>query len=135
MIPETIFQRIVRKTGLKPVECKCQLCKLQCKTPCLGTPEDMIAIAQAGYSDRLTIDNRQMIVYPKYDKDKGACTFFTNGLCELHDQGLKPTVGKLSIHTITGNTPRNKLPSTYVIREWAALSWQQFVLICDKIKT
>lgn len=31
----------------------------------------------------------------------GHCTFFRNGLCELHDAGLKPTEGRLSYHTIT----------------------------------
>ncbi|MDC2255498.1 MULTISPECIES: hypothetical protein [Bacteroidaceae] len=38
---ETALQRIIRKTGRTPVECRCPLCRQQCRTPCLGTPEDV----------------------------------------------------------------------------------------------
>ena len=44
LIKETQLQRIIRKTGRKPVQCKCQLCKQQCHTPCLGTPQDILKI-------------------------------------------------------------------------------------------
>ena len=50
---ETSLQRIMRKTGRRPIECKCQKCKQQCKTPCLGTPEDILRLIKAGYKDRL----------------------------------------------------------------------------------
>src|SRR5688572_3198504 len=103
---ESTFQRIVRKTGMKPRSCKCELCKSQCKEPCLGTPEDMFAISDAGYGQRLQpkeIDGKTVIA-PKYDTEKKSCTFFTNGLCELHESGLKPTVGKLSHHSTTLKT-------------------------------
>lgn len=42
LIKETQLQRIIRKTGRKPVQCKCRLCKQQCHTPCLGTPQDIL---------------------------------------------------------------------------------------------
>ena len=31
---------------------------------------------------------------------KRYCAFFENGLCILHDKGLKPTEGRLSHHTV-----------------------------------
>ena len=34
-------------------------------------------------------------------QEAGGCTFFQDGLCELHAAGLKPTEGRLSHHTIT----------------------------------
>ena len=49
----------------------------------------------------------------------GYCTFFRNGLCELHDAGLKPTEGKLSHHTITReNFKFGHSLSWNVAREW-----------------
>ena len=53
LIKETVLQRIMRKTGRKPCQCKCSLCKEQCHTPCLGTPEDIEKIIDAGYGDKL----------------------------------------------------------------------------------
>lgn len=55
LIKETVLQRIMRKTGRKPCQCKCSLCKEQCHTPCLGTPEDIEKIIDAGYGDKLEI--------------------------------------------------------------------------------
>lgn len=107
---ETVYSKIIRKTGKKPIECKCSLCKSQCKRQCLGTPDDIKNIIEAGYGNRIMAINwdgaKQMGIYdktipiftPLYDREKQSCTFFTNGLCELHDLGLKPTEGKLSHH-------------------------------------
>lgn len=33
---ESTFEKIVRKSGVKPVECKCKICKTQCEIPLLG---------------------------------------------------------------------------------------------------
>lgn len=108
---ESTLDKISRKTGKKQTNCKCQLCKSQCRHPCLGTPEDIAKLINTGYSNRLMIINwagaQDLGVYnkdvamvtPKLDKEKGACTFFTDGLCELHDLGLKPTEGRLSHHS------------------------------------
>ena len=47
------------------------------------------------------------------------CTFFHDGLCELHDKGLKPTEGKLSHHTISiDNFSTKKSISWNVAKEW-----------------
>lgn len=123
MKKETTFERIVRKSGMKPISCKCQLCKSQCKVPCKGTPEDMIKIIAAGYADRvMKIDFQGVqIITPLYDKNKQSCTFFTNGLCELHESGLKPTEGKLSYHT-TETFNYKKSISRFVMQEWETIS-------------
>lgn len=58
--------------------CTCDKCKNMCEVPCIGTPKDIEAIIDAGYADRL--------------KE----TMWPDGLCELHDRGLKPTEGVLA---------------------------------------
>lgn len=65
--------------------CACDKCKNMCKVPCIGRPKDIEAIIDAGYADRLPTE-----------KD-GWCAFRRpDGLCELHDRGLKPTEGVLA---------------------------------------
>lgn len=129
LIRETSFQRIMRKTGRKPVQCKCQLCKMQCHTPCLGTPEDIERIIDAGYSDKLAatywvagmvmrvVDFPVPMIQPVASEDY--CAFFQNGLCELHDKGLKPTEGRLSHHSISlDNFKPSKSIAWNVAKEW-----------------
>lgn len=128
---ESCFKRIVRKTGRKPVACKCKQCKDQCRTPCLGTPEDIIKLIEAGYVDRLkptmwlTGMALGKLTYPipmiqAEAMDNGWCTFRRDdGLCELHDLGLKPTEGRLSHHTITKeNYTFSRGLSYNVAKEW-----------------
>lgn len=129
---ESTFNKIIRKTGRKPSECKCNTCKAQCtKQVCLGTPEDILKLIDAGFKDRLMstgwgagilmgVTNEVIeMVQPMYDKEKGACTFFNNGLCELHELGLKPTEGKLSHHSMkVDNYDHKKALSWNVAKEW-----------------
>lgn len=96
-------------TQLKPNSCSCNKCKNMCKTcPCLGTPEDIYKLVVSGYGNRLSrttyvtgmimgaIDRPISMVQPLFDEEKNQCTFLnSDGLCELHDLGLKPTEGKL----------------------------------------
>lgn len=109
-IGESQLQRIIRKTGRKPIQCKCKLCQQQCHTPCLGTPQDILKLIKAGYADRLSwTDWAAGIIMGCTDHVVGMvqataegdwCTFFHDGLCELHDKGLKPTEGRLSHHSM-----------------------------------
>lgn len=126
---ETTFEKIIRKSGMKPISCKCNLCKIQCKSPCAGTPEDMLKIIGAGYEKRvgaIDVDGVQIII-PLYDEDKGSCTFFTDGLCELHNSGLKPTVGKLSHHSTNAtNFDPKKSIVNFVLKEWRNFSKEKF---------
>ena len=126
---ESPMQRIIRKTGRKPIQCKCKLCQQQCHTNCFGTPQDILRLIKAGYADRLAptewwagmvmgcTDHPVVMVQPINDGEW--CTFFHNGLCELHDKGLKPTEGKLSHHSIKVDnwTPRKSI-SWNVAKEW-----------------
>ena len=103
LVHETPLQRIIRKTGRKPVQCKCQckckLCKQQCHTPCLGTPQDILKLIEAGYKDRLAPTDwyvgiimgvTEMSIPMVQAKQEGDwCTFYKDGLCELHDAGRR----------------------------------------------
>ena len=136
------LQRIMQKTGRRPTECRCQLCKRQCHTPCLATPQDILRLMDAGYTSRLapTLWAAGMVMgvtsqpVPLIQArcedgawggllDVGAnshCTFFTSdGLCELHAQGLKPAEGRLSHHSIRiDNFRPSKSVSWAVVQEW-----------------
>lgn len=47
------------------------------------------------------------------------CTFFQDGLCELHAAGLKPTEGRLSHHTITMENLKFGMSLSWnVAKEW-----------------
>ena len=50
---KSTFSHIMQKSGRKPTVCRCEKCKSQCHTPCLGTPEDIQKLMDAGYADRL----------------------------------------------------------------------------------
>lgn len=98
------------KTNIKPSECSCPKCKNMCKTtPCLGTPQDIEKLIEAGYASKLSLsvyatgmlmgamDRTINMIQPRFDEVKGSCVFLDDkGLCELHNIGLKPTEGKLA---------------------------------------
>lgn len=75
--------------------CSCD----KCKNPCIGTPKDIEAIIDAGYADRLkepmwmvgylAVKEKPIAMIQPTEKD-GWCAFRQpDGLCELHDRGLK----------------------------------------------
>ncbi len=128
---EYSLQRVIRKSGRKPIACKCAQCKDQCRTPCLGTPEDILRLIKAGYGDKLkptlwyvgVVLGRLKYPIPMIQAvqtDEGWCIFRNDdGLCSLHDLGLKPTEGKLSHHSITPeNFSFSKSLSYNVAKEW-----------------
>jgi hypothetical protein len=104
---ETTLEKISRLSGIKQISCACEACKDACRTcPCIGTPEDIDRLVTAGHANRL-----RLVLW-------GACTFFTeNGLCELHDKGLKPTEGRLSNHNGQEWNPETFL-TLLVAKEW-----------------
>lgn len=146
LLKETQLNRIIRKTGRKPCECKCSLCKMQCHTPCLGTPQDIEKLIDAGYAGNLAptlwaagimmgvidfpIPMIQAIAGEEY------CVFFQNGLCKLHDLGLKPTEGRLSHHsTRIDNFKVSKSIAWNVSKEWLAVENADTIQrIVDKLK-
>lgn len=126
---ETALQRIIRKTGRRPVECRCRLCRQQCRIPCLGTPEDILRLLKAGYRERLAptrwavglLLGKIPYIVPMVQakQEAGGCTFFQDGLCELHAAGLKPTEGRLSHHTITMENLKFGVSLSWnVAKEW-----------------
>lgn len=138
-----LIERISRVTGRYPVSCDCPRCRRQCLTPCLGTPEDIRRLVEAGYEKdlRLTFWAVGMLVgrisFPipmiqAYQTSHG-CVFWRDGLCSLHDKGLKPTEGRLSYHTITEeNIDFGKSLSWNVAREW--INTENILLIAKLLK-
>jgi hypothetical protein len=74
---------------------------------CWPTPEEAATLIERGYGDRLVkehfIGHGRLRHVLRGRDDEGRCTFLTaDGLCELHDPGLKPLEGRLAHHTLTG---------------------------------
>lgn len=114
---------------------------MQCHgTPCLGTPEDIAKLIKAGHAHRLAItdwhagivmgvtDRPITMIASIYDENKGACTFYKDGLCELHDKGLKPTEGKLSHHSHRLTDPKKSI-AWAVAKEWEGLPEDELILL------
>lgn len=104
-----LFNAISVRTGVTPSSCSCDQCKRMCRTPCLGTPHDIFALIDAGFADRLApttwvvgvlfgLINKPIEMVQARIESNGWCTFYKDGVCELHDKGLKPTEGILSGH-------------------------------------
>lgn len=113
MTRDEVFNRIASQVGKQQVSCNYRECKQMCqRTPCLGTPQDILALINAGYVDKLcytvwaagmalghiTEPIAMVQIKAKGKIQDGECVFFNDGKCDLHDSGLKPTEGKLSHH-------------------------------------
>lgn len=135
MTRDEVFNRIARQIGKQPIACNCEKCREMCqRTPCLGTPQDILALIDAGYADKVCYTewaagmvlghiNRPIpMVQIKSKggrKKDGCCVFFHNGMCELHESGLKPTEGKLSHHEVSVRELRKENNLTYQVAiEW-----------------
>ena len=103
------------KLEMLPItECDCEVCSKMCHAPCTGTPDDMQKIIDAGYGDRLCLDDwpgQVADLHPalkRYEGDEApfdvrseeGCTFWKDGKCELHEKGLKPLGGKIAHHAM-----------------------------------
>lgn len=131
MSREEVFERIANQVGKHDCSCSCEECRKMCqRTPCLGTPQDILALIDAGYVDKLSyvgwaagmlldhIPAPIPMIQIDVNKD-GSCVFYHNGKCELHDNGLKPTEGKLSHHDIS----IIELKKEYNISYQVAIEW------------
>jgi hypothetical protein len=102
----------------KESECSCFACQSMCRRPCWGTVEEIKKLIDSGYGDRLMADywvgdiTDCNIIGPAlkdYEGQKApfiptsskGCTFWKDGLCELHEKGLKPLQARLAHHTQT----------------------------------
>jgi len=126
---DIVLDRIKKKTGRYEVECNCKLCQRQCKKPCLGTPDDVLKLLEAGYRDKLAFSQWMVgVILGKFPlpipmvqvkRTEDGCVFFRDGLCELHVPGLKPTEGRLSHHDIRLDNLIFELSISWsVAREW-----------------
>jgi hypothetical protein len=96
--------------------CSCDECKAMCeRRPCWPTPDDAQRLIDAGYANRLMLDwwfdkAQDKTVYVLTPAivgreagqapaiPSGRCTFLNEqGLCRLHDLGLKPTEGRQAL--------------------------------------
>ena len=96
--------------------CTCPECVAMCQhRPCWPTPDDAQRLIEAGYADRLMVDwwfhrDKNKTIYlltpaiagresgeaPAHPE--GQCTFLSvDGLCQIHDSGLKPTEGQIAL--------------------------------------
>lgn len=106
-------------------ECACTRCKNMCRiAPCIPDPAGAQKLIDAGYKDKLELGWYSSTLYdesfdwpcikPIKKEDYSACIFFNDeGLCDLHDKGLKPIEGQLAIHDIKDSG----------LRKWICFSW------------
>lgn len=100
----------------EPETCSCDICKSMCERPCWPTPEEAFALIEAGLGPRLMQDEwvpAPQLLCPALIGHEGGyapfipygkCTFQTaDGLCELHNLGLKPFEGRMAHHDHTVN--------------------------------
>ena len=100
----------------KDVFCSCNTCKGMCMRPCWPTPAEAQKLIKAGHGARLMMDwwegggpngSNIEILAPAssgyeggtapYSANSSACNFQNaEGLCELHDSGLKPVEGRFA---------------------------------------
>jgi hypothetical protein len=113
--------RIVEPEERKDSSCSCQQCKEMCRrSPCFPTPEEVEKLIAAGYKQRLkaswwgNLFTREAYSLIAPSQEENGCTFLNgNGLCELHDQGLKPLEGRLASHDMPDHGLRQ-----WVVKKW-----------------
>lgn len=119
---------IEKMSGMQSNACACDRCVNMCKTaPCIGTPQDMMNIIEAGFVDRVELVHMMAgvnyglppvdLIAPKFNNDR--CTFLdANDRCELHALGLKPTEGKLANHGVHQVGDGKYPPAWIVMARW-----------------
>jgi len=90
------------------------------RAPCFPTPGDAKRLIDEGYANQLEFTtclvpetlNMYYLVAPKFQE--GKCVFLTDDdKCSLHESGLKPTEGKLAIHTASDDGLRETVCKTW----------------------
>ncbi len=134
MTREEVFNRIAAHLETQPMSCNCEKCKQMCqRVPCLGTPHDILALIEAGYIDKVCYTEWAAGIIFRFIKRpipmvqlkstgsnvNGCCICYHDGKCELHENGLKPTEGKLSHHEVSA---KELLPQ-YNLSFQVAIEW------------
>lgn len=101
-----------------------------CEAPCCATPQEALKLMDAGYGDRLMLDDwpdAETMLKPALKGHEGqkapwetstheGCTFWKNGKCELHYTGLKPMHAVLAHHNLTKQ--EYTVISEKIIKSW-----------------
>lgn len=116
-----------------------------CHTPCLGTPQDILRLIEAGYANKVAYTEwgvgillgftPYVIPMVQIEEKNGWCVFYHDGKCELHDKGLKPTEGILASHYTSPEELKPEHNLTFAVaREWMRIENQRTIKdICDKL--
>lgn len=101
---------IEKKLGIPKTNCSCDECANMCKTaPCMGTPKEINKLIDLGYKPFLQVSVsctgwQHGFFHPPItsvqfrSKPDGSCAMFNNGLCAIHNKGIKPSEGMLAHH-------------------------------------
>ncbi len=105
---------------------------------CLPTPQEVRELLRRGYARRLATyrfmpdPTRLAVLGPAPRGQEGAedlahtqtgpCTFFHDGLCELHEPRLKPLEGRLAHHSIPWQPVR-----MHVLEHWKGRQFDSVV--------
>lgn len=126
---ESLIEKIMRQTGCTLSEDGCEKFRAGCSSPCLGTPQDMLRLIEAGYGPNLekfdwdeglssgAIDFAVPIVRIAPTKD--GCPFRNKKRCMLEADDLKPTGGRLTAPMPqSAPCPFERSPDWNIVREW-----------------
>lgn len=136
-------------------ECSCDACSKSCMRPCWGFPHEIETLLDhdSDMWTKLTLDywegsgsfnsESASAVWiigpalkgyggkqtPSWPQSEEGCIFWHDGLCDLHEQGLKPYEGRVAHHAIkpTENQHRKVMQSWAtneghaVVARWRAL--------------
>lgn len=114
---------VARIEDFQPSEpCQCTECQSYCQRPCWPTPQEAMRLMDAGHGKRLMLDwwqgeavaegnpvgilcgglkGHEGKIAPYWPESIEGCTFFVDGLCQLHDTGLKPFQAMVVHHSDT----------------------------------
>jgi len=126
---------------MKESVCSCEKCKQMCAhSVCIPTPEEARELMRRGYVNRMsqyTFMDGESYLAPSpaglegahlSHTNMGACTFFKDGLCELHDKGLKPLEGRLANHDLQWQPIR-----FHVISQWRGKAFQSVSAMRERV--
>ena len=134
---EKELEKILQITNGRESTCSCSTCQHMCRVaPCLGTPSDILKIAEAGHADKLLITgwaagvpyNIPMVPMVQPKMTPTGCIFLVNNLCTLHEDGLKPTEGRLTKGCEVDVLTVNQLPVAFAVaRTWGLVENNEII--------
>lgn len=124
----TEFKELEKLSLVSESFCSCNTCKKMCvDNPCIGTPKDIQKIIDAGFKKYLSstiwavsirFGELPINIIAPLRLPTGCAFLNEDGLCKLHDLGLKPTEGRLATHVpIVVKSLDNFLP-LQIAKKW-----------------